>query len=89
MIPYAFLSLSSEDEPFVQAVFQHLPAGLAFFYKRSFATGEEMLAEMEKGVNNSSVFGLFVSAASLQPHWVRFELDQALQTTAIGRRKES
>jgi TIR domain len=70
MVPYAFLSLASEDDEIVSTVFRYLPAGLAFFYKKSFQTGEEMLAEMERGIDNSAIFALFVSPASLQSHWV-------------------
>jgi hypothetical protein len=76
-VPQAFLSLSGIDDSFVEKVFRHLPEGLAFFYRRSFKNGQALLDAMEAAVDQSSVFVLFASPASLQSVWVHFEISRA------------
>jgi len=83
-VPQAFLSLSGEDDAFVEKVYRHLPDGLAFFYRKSFKNGEEILGAMERGVDRSSLFVFFASQASIASHWTNFELDQA-RLAAIRR----
>ena len=76
-IPTVFLSLSGKDENFVSRVHEYLPDGLAYFYPRSFATGESLISAMQDRVGEASMFVFFASRASLTSHWVGFELDQA------------
>ena len=76
-IPTVFLSLSGKDENFVSRVHEYLPDGLAYFYPRSFATGENLISAMQARVGEASMFVFFASRASLISHWVGFELDQA------------
>lgn len=75
--PTVFLSLSGHDAGFVERVHAHLPAGMAHFYPKSFANGEELISAMEERVGTAEVFVLFASAKSLDSHWVRFEIDRA------------
>lgn len=77
MLPYIFLSLSHDDERFVESVFRKLPMGMAFFYKKSFFSGDALLNAMEEGVRNSAIFALFASKRSLASYWVLFEIDNA------------
>jgi tetratricopeptide (TPR) repeat protein len=77
MLPSVFLSLSGTDEKFVARVHERLPEGLAYFYPRSFANGEDLLSAMESRVGKASIFVLFASRASVDSVWVKFEIDQA------------
>lgn len=77
MIPQVFLSLSGEDDDFVDRVWRHLPEGLAIFYRKSFRNGQKLLEAMEAGVEASTVFVFFASEASLRSRWAGFEIDQA------------
>jgi tetratricopeptide (TPR) repeat protein len=72
-----FLSLSGTDDAFAERVWKRLPVGLAFFYRRSFVNGEELLSEMERGIQQASIFVFLASQASIKSCWVGFELDQA------------
>ena len=76
-IPRVFLSLSGVDERFVTNVYNSLPVGLAYFYRKSFENGALLIAEMERSISNSSLFALFVSNASIDSHWVNFEIERA------------
>ncbi len=76
-VPRVFLSLSGTDNAFVSSVHDSLPLGLAYFYKRSFENGAQLVAEMERTIASSSLFALFVSSASLQSRWVNFEIERA------------
>jgi len=84
MIPHVFLSLSGEDDDFVERVWRHLPEGLAIFYRKSFKNGQKLLEAMESGVEHSSVFVFFASEASIRSCWTGFEIDQA-RLAAIHR----
>lgn len=84
MIPHVFLSLSGEDDDFVERVWRHLPEGLAIFYRKSFKNGQKLLEAMESGVEHSSVFVFFASEASIRSCWTGFEMDQA-RLAAIRR----
>jgi hypothetical protein len=55
MLPTVFLSLSSTDVRFVTDVHKLLPAGLAHFYPRSFANGENLITAMEQRVEGALV----------------------------------
>ena len=77
MLPSVFLSLSGADAPFVTAVEEFLPDGLAHFYPKSFANGENLISAMEDRVAASQVFVLFASRKSLDSVWVGFEIDRA------------
>jgi hypothetical protein len=84
MIPQVFLSLSGEDDDFVDRVWRHLPEGLAIFYRKSFRNGQKLVEAMEAGVEASAVFVFFASEASIRSRWTGFEIDQA-RLSAIRR----
>ncbi len=77
MIPQVFLSLSGEDDQFVEGVWRHLPEGLGLFYRQSFQNGQKLLDAMASGVEHASVFVFFASEAAIRSRWVGFEIDQA------------
>ncbi len=77
MLPKVFLSLSGVDDEFVNEVHSQLPQGLAYFYRKSFSTGENLIAAMEERLKETSIFVLFASRASLKSKWVGFEIDRA------------
>jgi hypothetical protein len=77
MLPTVFLSLSGVDEKFVENVYRNLPDGLAYFYPKSFANGENLIQAMEEKVADSRVFVLFASRSSLESVWVNFEIERA------------
>ena len=73
----AFLSHSSKDKEFVRAVADKLGRQYTVFDERSFDTGIEFKKAIENGFDESCVFVLFASAASLQSLWVEFEIKEA------------
>ncbi len=75
----AFLSHSSKDAAFVQAVADDLGRQFTWLDRQQFDTGDEFLATMERGVADSSVFVLFASTHSLASTFVDFELTAARQ----------
>ncbi|WP_285018660.1 toll/interleukin-1 receptor domain-containing protein [Novosphingobium sp. fls2-241-R2A-195] len=77
MLPTVFLSLEGGDELFVDHVRKFLPDGLAYFYPRSFANGEDLLKAMEDRVGQATMFVLFASKNAVKSPWVGFEVDQA------------
>ncbi|MFS2174384.1 toll/interleukin-1 receptor domain-containing protein [Rhizobium pisi] len=77
MLPKVFLSLSGVDDNFVDEVHAQLPQGLAYFYRKSFSTGENLITAMEERLKETSIFVLFASSASLKSKWVGFEIDRA------------
>lgn len=76
-LPTVFLSLAGDDEDFVQRVYNFLPDGLAYFYPRSFKSGEHLISAMEERVGQATLFVFFASKASLASCWAGFELDRA------------
>ncbi|MGI2036302.1 TIR domain-containing protein [Rhizobium panacihumi] len=77
MLPTVFLSLEGADEAYVAQIQRFLPDGLAYFYPKSFETGENLISAMEERVGKSSMFVLFASKKSVASCWVGFEIDQA------------
>ena len=77
MLPTVFLSLSGTDDNFVGKVHDLLPDGLAYFYPKSFANGENLIQAMDDRVPASSIFVLFASAESARSVWVNVEIDLA------------
>jgi len=76
MLPTVFLSLESGDEYFVDQIRRFLPDGLAHFYPRSFANGEDLLKAMEDRIGQATMFVLFASKKAVKSPWVGFEIDQ-------------
>lgn len=77
MLPTVFLSLEGGDEKYVANIQRFLPDGLAYFYPKSFETGENLIRAMEDRVGKTSMFVLFASQKSIASCWVRFEIDLA------------
>lgn len=76
-ISRAFLSHSSKDKEFVQAVARELGRQYCIFDEKSFDTGREFRESIVEGIDASSIFVLFASNNSLTSDWVDFELEEA------------
>jgi tetratricopeptide (TPR) repeat protein len=77
LIVKAFLSHSSTDKEFVEAVAKELGRQFCVVDRKSFETGVEFKDSIQKGLDESSVFVLFASEASLKSVWVEFEYKEA------------
>ncbi|MGO9615419.1 MAG: toll/interleukin-1 receptor domain-containing protein [Bryobacteraceae bacterium] len=75
----AFLSHSTDDRNFVSQVAKILQREYVIYQEFSFDHGENFKNEILKGLEKSAVFVFFVSRASLNSVWVKFELDQAAE----------
>ena len=75
--PTAFLSHSSVDKAFVEAVALRLGRVQVFFDKWCFETGDEFIKAIPAAMGASDVFVLFASPDSLRSLWVQLEIDHA------------
>ena len=73
----AFLSHSSKDKEFVAAVATDLGRQHCVFDQYTFHTAEDFRDSIRQGLQDSTLFVLFASHASLESNWVNFELDEA------------
>jgi tetratricopeptide (TPR) repeat protein len=73
----AFLSHSSSDKLFVEAVAKRLGRQQVQFDKWAFTVGQQFVSAITASLNASSTFVLFASKASLASFWVKFETSQA------------
>lgn len=76
----AFLSHSSKDKAFVEAVANELTRQYCVFDKNTFDTGEDFRKSIRLGLDKSTIFVLFASKNSLDAviaPWVSFEIDEA------------
>lgn len=84
----AFLSHSSADkESYVGIVAARLTAEDIVYDEVSFESGEQTLSEIIRGLDESTVFCLFISNNSLNSEWVRQEVDGALVRLTGGSLK--
>ncbi len=73
----AFLSHSSVDKAYVSEVARALHREFVTYQEFSFDHGEDFKTEILKGLDKSQIFVFFISRASLESFWVKFELEQA------------
>src|ERR1035437_6684220 len=73
----AFLSHSSLDKNFVEAVAIRLGRVQVFFDKWCFETGDSFIKAIPEALKTTELFVLFASRASLQSFWVHLELSHA------------
>lgn len=84
----AFLSHSSADkESYVGIVASRLTKEDVVYDEISFESGEQTLGEIIRGLDESTVFCLFISNKSLDSPWVRQEIDGASIRLASGSLK--
>jgi|SRR5450830_356981 len=84
----AFLSHSSADkQSYVSIVAARLTAEDFVYDEITFETGEQTLNEIIRGLDESSVFCLFISNKSLDSDWVQQEVDGALVRLTNGSLK--
>ncbi|MFT0850288.1 toll/interleukin-1 receptor domain-containing protein [Achromobacter sp. F4_2707] len=84
----AFLSHSSADkESYVGIVAARLAAEDIVYDEVSFESGELTLNEIIRGLDESTVFCLFISSKSLDSEWVQQEVDGASVRLASGSLK--
>lgn len=73
----AFLSHSSAQKDFVDAVARELGRQFCVFDKYTFRTGDDLHEAIRRGLTDSTIFVLFASREAGQSPWVQFELDEA------------
>lgn len=84
----AFLSHSSADkENYVSIVAARLAAEDFIYDEITFEAGEQTLNEIVRGLDESTVFCLFISSKSLDSDWVQQEVDGALVRLTNGSLK--
>ncbi|GGY85972.1 toll/interleukin-1 receptor domain-containing protein [Pseudoduganella plicata] len=84
----AFLSHSSADKAsYVSLVAARLAAEDFVYDEITFEAGEKTLSEIVRGLDESSVFCLFISSKSLDSPWVQQEVDGALIRLTNGSLK--
>jgi tetratricopeptide (TPR) repeat protein len=84
----AFLSHSSADKArYVAIVASRLDEEDIVYDEVSFESGEQTLSEIIRGLDESTVFCLFISNMSLNSDWVRQEIDGASIRLASGSLK--
>ena len=76
-MPRAFLSHSSSDKWYVNTVVEKLPNGLCVYDEYSFEEGMGTLEEIERGLEASDLFVIFLSDIALERPWVKEELSRA------------
>jgi tetratricopeptide (TPR) repeat protein len=84
----AFFSYSSQDGAFVQAVQQNVGRPFVLIDEIAFRDAEDLVAAMDRAVQESSIFVLFASRASLESAWVKHEVNEARLGSATGRIKK-
>lgn len=85
MLYRAFLSHSSTDKEFVRAVANELGRQFCLFDEQVFEDGEEFKVAIETMLDESTVFVLFVSEATLERIWVQFEITEAWYKQLEGK----
>jgi hypothetical protein len=73
----AFLSHSSVDKPFVEAVARELGRQFCAFDQNEFETGDDFRNAIRRALDTSDLFVLFASKTSRERKWIEFELDEA------------
>ena len=73
----AFLSHSNIDKQFVRAVAQHLGRQFCLVDEQAFESAVTFKTSIEKHLDDTLVFVLFASKASIESTWVNFEVDEA------------
>jgi hypothetical protein len=85
--PKAFLSHSSKDSELVHAVAAQVGRPFVKLDVNEFQGGDEILTVIDEAVEQSAVFVLFASRASLASLWVGAEVDAARYELRFGRLK--
>src|SRR5438132_978831 len=73
----AFLCHSSLDKEYVGHVAKRLGRGKVVYDAMTFRAGEDFREAIRKGLDASALFTFFVSKASIDSVWCRYELDEA------------
>lgn len=73
----AFLSHSWVDKEFVRSVANDLGRQFCIFDESMFNSAETFKSSIEQHLNDTSIFVLFASKASLESIWVDFEINEA------------
>ena len=72
-----FLSHSSADKEYVSYIAEHFGKDRCVFDAMCFEAGMKTIEEIFRELSNTSLFVLFISAASLESEWVKMELQRA------------
>lgn len=72
-----FLSHSSADKEYVKPIADSLGRDICVYDELCFEEGAHTLEEILKGLNQTSLFVLFISDSSLESDWVKREIKEA------------
>lgn len=81
----AYLAHSDKDARIVVEVATDIGPSRAIYFKRDFATGDDLIAAMRSGLSEASLFALFASADSLAAKPVIFEMEEAFRLFALEK----
>jgi len=73
----AFLCHSSRDKEFVRVTARHLGRAKVVYDEMTFEPGQDFRDQILKGLEEAGFFVFFISRASLNSIWCRFEADEA------------
>ena len=81
-MPKVFLSHSSKDKlsyvkPVVDRLIKDLGTHSVIYDEYTFEAGMKSMEEIERGLNNTDLFVVFLSNSALESDWVKLELSQA------------
>jgi tetratricopeptide (TPR) repeat protein len=79
-----FLSHSSFDKPYVREVYSKLRKENVVFDEMTFEDGMSPSEEIIAGLDESSLFVIFLSDKALESPWVKMELKRAREAVAAG-----
>jgi tetratricopeptide (TPR) repeat protein len=83
-----FLSHSSKDKKtYVEIVARILGPTMCEYDEWSFEEGLKTLEEIDRGLDESSLFVLFISGTALASEWVQKELKRSVELHALGKLK--
>jgi hypothetical protein len=76
-----FLSHNWVDKPWVKEIYNNLtPSANVFFDEESIVPGDNIVAAVEKGIENSSHVVLILTPESVQSQWVALEVSTSIFT---------
>lgn len=83
-MPIAYLAHSSKEKGYVGDVAKILGKDRCVYDKFTFEGGMKNIEEIEKGLEKTDLFVVFLSGAALDSEWVRIELDKAKKLENSG-----
>lgn len=85
----AFLSYTHTDKEIVDAVAHRVGRPFVQYDTWAFKTGDDLVSAMDRAVQESAIFVLFLSKPALDSVWVTHEMNEARYHSAAGRIKRT